>query len=100
MSRPPTTPPSRPSGPAHLGLGQAQAAGQLLPLGADHVVVLLEGPLQPQQLRGREGGADPFGLPGEGSVEQQALRTAVLTWPAGGDTHRSVTSFRFFFFTK
>jgi len=57
----------------YLGLGEAEAAGQLLALGAHHVVVLLEGPLQPQELRRREGGADALGLPSEGAVEEQAL---------------------------
>lgn len=65
---------------AYLRLSQAQPAGQLLPLGSDHVVILLEGALQTQQLRRREGRADAFGLPGERSVEQKVLRTAVLTW--------------------
>lgn len=65
---------------AYLRLSQAQPAGQLLPLSADHVVILLEGALQTQQLRRREGRADAFGLPGERSVEQQVLWTAVLTW--------------------
>lgn len=65
---------------AYLRLRQAQPAGQLLPLGSDHVVILLEGALQTQQLRRREGRADAFGLPGKRSVEQQVLRTAVLTW--------------------
>ena len=58
---------------AYLGLGQAEAVGQLLPLGADYVVVLLEGPLQPQQLRGRESRADTLGFPGEGPVQEQAI---------------------------
>lgn len=57
----------------YLGLGEAEAAGQLLALGAHHVVVLLEGPLQPQELRRREGGADALGFPGKGAVEEQAL---------------------------
>lgn len=43
-------------------------------------MILLEGAFQTQQLRRREGRADAFGLPGERSVEQQVLRTAVLTW--------------------
>lgn len=34
----------------YLGLGEAEAAGQLLALGAHHVVVLLEGSLQAQEL--------------------------------------------------
>ncbi|KAL7984816.1 hypothetical protein Chor_003386 [Crotalus horridus] len=56
-----------------LGLGEAEAAGQLLVLGAYHIVVLLEGALQLQQLRGRKGGADPLRLPGEGPMEEQVL---------------------------
>lgn len=57
----------------YLGLGEAEAAGQLLALGAHHVVVLLEGPLQPQELGRREGGADALGFAGEGPVQEQAL---------------------------
>lgn len=67
----------------HLRLGQAEAAGQLLPLGAYHVMVLLEGPLQAQQLRRREGGSDPLGLPGERAVEEQAVLGRVVTYRAG-----------------
>lgn len=69
-----------PVGPTYLGLGQAQPAGQLLPLRSDHVVILLEGPFQAEQLRWREGRPDAFGLPGEGAVEEEVLRTVLLTW--------------------
>lgn len=65
---------------AYLGLGQAQPAGQLLPLRSDHVVILLEGPFQTEQLRWREGRPDAFGLPGERAVEEEVLRTVLLTW--------------------
>ena len=42
-------------------------------------MVLLEGSLQPEELGGREGGPDAFGLPGEGTVEQQAVLGHVVT---------------------
>lgn len=57
----------------YLGLGEAEAAGQLLAFGAHHVMVLLEGPFQPQQLGWGEGGADAFGFAGEGAVQEEAL---------------------------
>lgn len=57
----------------YLGLGEAEAAGQLLALGAHHVMVLLKGPFQPQQLGWGEGGADTFGFAGEGAVKEEAL---------------------------
>lgn len=60
-------------GDYYLRLREAEAAGQLLPLGAHHVVVLLEGALQAQQLRGREGRADPLGLAREGAVQKQPV---------------------------
>lgn len=65
---------------AYLRLRQAQPAGQLLPLRPDHVVVLLEGPFQAQQLRGRERRPDAFGFPGERAVQEQVLRAVVLPW--------------------
>lgn len=65
---------------AYLRLGQAQPAGQLLPLRPDHIVVLLEGPLQAQQLRGRERRPDAFGLPGERAVQEKVLRAVVIPW--------------------
>lgn len=65
---------------AYLRLGQAQPTGQLLPLRSDHVVILLEGSFQTEQLRGREGRPDAFGLPGERAVKEKVLRTVVLTW--------------------
>jgi hypothetical protein len=34
----------------HLCLGEAEAAGELLPLCSHHIVVLLKGPLQPEEL--------------------------------------------------
>lgn len=71
---------------AHLRLRQTQRAGQLLPLRSDHVVVLLEGSLQSEQLGRREGRPDPFGFPGERAMEQQVLRTAVLSWTQRGRT--------------
>ena len=45
-----------------------QRLGEVLPLLAHHVLVVLEGLLQLEQLRGGEGGADPLGLP-EGQQE-------------------------------
>lgn len=61
---------------------------ELLPLGSDHVVVLLEGVLEAQQLRGGEGGSDPFGLPGQSVVEQEALRTGLAACGRGGEERR------------
>ena len=52
-----------------------QRLGEVLPLLAHHVLVVLEGLLQLEQLRGGEGGADPLGLP-EG---QQELRKTGVT---------------------
>lgn len=69
---------------SHLRLGQAEAVGQLLPLGSHHVVVLLEGSLQAQQLRRGEGRPDALRLPGEGSVEQQAVLGHVVTYIGTG----------------
>lgn len=57
--------------------------GQLFPLRSHHVVVLLEGSFQPQQLGGGEGRPDPLGLPGEGAVEQQAVLGHLVTWSRG-----------------
>lgn len=65
---------------AYLCLRQAQAVGQLLPLGSNNIVVLLEGSFQTQQLRRGEGRSDALGLPGEGAVEQQAVLGHVVTW--------------------
>jgi len=42
----------------HLRLGQIQGLGELLALLPHHVLVLLEGLLELEQLAGREGGAD------------------------------------------
>lgn len=64
---------------AHLCLRQAQAVGQLLPLGSNNIVVLLEGAFQAQQLRRGEGRPDALRLPGEGAVEQQAVLGHVVT---------------------
>lgn len=55
-----------------LRLGEAEGLRELLPLGADHVVVLLERVLQLQQLRRGERGADPLRLPER--VQQEARR--------------------------
>ena len=52
----------------YLSLAQVERLGELLPLLANHVLVLLEGLLQLQQLVGREGRADPLRLP-EGEQE-------------------------------
>ncbi len=52
----------------YLSLRQTEAVSELFPLGSDYIMVLLEGSLQAQQLRGRERGADPLGLPRERSV--------------------------------
>ncbi|KAG7235801.1 hypothetical protein INR49_002188 [Caranx melampygus] len=64
----------------HLCFRQTQAVGQLLPLGSHHVVILLEGSLQPEQLGRGEGRPDPLGFPGEGTVEQQTVLGHVVTW--------------------
>ncbi len=75
----PIMPPSS-SHHAYLRLGQTQPAGQLLPLGSNYVVIFLKGSFQTEQLRGRERCPDPFGFPGERTVKQQVLWTAVLAW--------------------
>lgn len=66
----PNRPPQKIGENVYLRFGEAEAAGQLFPLGSYHVVILLKGSLQPQQLRGREGRADPFGLACEGPVQK------------------------------
>ena len=53
-----------------------QCLGELLPLLAHHVLVVLEGLLQLEQLRGGEGRADPLGL----SEGEQELWKARGTW--------------------
>lgn len=45
---------------AYLRLGQAQSLGKLLALRAHHIMIALEGVLQLEQLRWREGGANAF----------------------------------------
>lgn len=70
----------------YLRLRQAQPAGQLLPLRSDHVVVLLEGSFQAEQLRGRERRPDAFGFPGERAVQEKVLRTVVFPWNAQTNT--------------
>lgn len=67
------------SSDSYLSFCEAQPVGQLLPLGSHHIVVLVEGALQPQQLRGGEGGANALGLAGERAMQEQAVRAAVLT---------------------
>ena len=57
----------------HLCLGEVEHLGELLPLLAHDVLVLLEGLLEFEELRGTEGGADPFGLT-EGQQEGWKLR--------------------------
>lgn len=75
---------------AHLRLRQAQTVGQLLPLGSHHVVVLLEGSLQAQQLGRGEGRPDALRFPGEGTVEQQAVLGHVVAWNRRREQSRSV----------
>lgn len=77
-------------GDYYLRLREAEAAGQLLPLRTHHVVVLLEGALQSQQLRGREGRADPLGLAREGAVQKQPVLGHVTGCgrAAAGNTRR------------
>lgn len=65
-------------GPAHLSFREAEAVRQLLPLGAHHVVILLEGVFQPQKLGRGKGGADPLRLSGQGVVQKEALRACVV----------------------
>lgn len=77
--------------PAYLRLSQAQPAGQLLPLRSDHIVILLEGSFQTEQLRGRECRSDAFGLPGERAMEEQVLRTMVLAWKPQRKTQLTFT---------
>ena len=47
----------------HLSFGEVERLSQLLALLADHVVIVLEGVLELQQLTGRERRPDPLGLP-------------------------------------
>lgn len=72
---------------SYLGLGEAETVGQLLPLRSHHIMVLLEGVLQPEELGRGEGGSDPFGFPGQSVVQQEALRTGVIA--CRGDTQGS-----------
>ena len=65
-------------GPAHLSFREAEAVRQLLPLGAHHVVILLEGVFQPQKLGRGKGGADPLRLSGQRVVQKEALRACVV----------------------
>lgn len=51
---------------------------QLLPLGAHHVVVLLEGVFQPQKLGRGKGGSDPLRLSGQRVVQKEALWACVI----------------------
>ena len=53
-----------------------QCLGEFLPRLAHHVLVVLEGLLQLEQLRGGEGRSDPLGL----SEGKQELRKAGGTW--------------------
>lgn len=45
---------------AYLRLGQAQSLGKLLTLRTHHIMIALEGMLQLEQLRWREGGTNAF----------------------------------------
>lgn len=45
---------------AYLRLGQAQSLGKLLTLRTHHIMIALEGVLQLEQLRWREGGTNAF----------------------------------------
>lgn len=75
---------------AHLCFRQVETVGQLLPLGSHHVVVLLEGSFQAQQLGRGEGRPDAFRFPGEGTVEEQAVLGHVVAWNRGREQSRSV----------
>ena len=54
---------------SHLCFRQTETVGQLFPLGSYYVVIILERPLKPQELRRGEGGADALGFSGEWAVE-------------------------------
>ena len=56
----------------HLGFGELETLGEILPLGAHHVVIPFELLLELEELRGREGGADPLRLPVERVAHQQS----------------------------
>lgn len=75
-------------GPTHLSFREAEAVRQLLPLGAYHVVVLLEGVFQPQKLGRGKGGSDPLRLSGQRVVQKEALGARVV--PCGGHNIRPV----------
>lgn len=66
-------------GPTHLSFREAEAVCQLLPLGAHHVVVFLEGVFQPQKLGRGKGGSDPLRLSGQRVVQKEALRACVVS---------------------
>lgn len=76
---------------AHLCFRQAQTVRQLLPLGSDDVVVLLEGSLQAQELGRREGCPDALRLPGKRTVEEQAVLGHVVAWNRRQKQSRSVS---------
>ena len=59
---------------SYLCLGEVEGLGELLPLGSHHVLVLLEGLLQLQQLAGAERRPDPLRLP-EGQQERREIRS-------------------------
>lgn len=50
------------AGAAYLRLREAKSLGQLLALGAHHIMIALKGVLQLKQLRRREGGSYPLWL--------------------------------------
>lgn len=75
-------------GPAHLSFREAEAVRQLLPLGAHHVVVFLEGVFQPQKLGRGKGGSDPLRLSGQRVVQKEALGACVV--PCGGHSRSPV----------
>ena len=58
----------------YLGLGEIQGFGQLLPLLPHHVLVLLEGLLQLEELAGGEGCPDPLWF-AEWQEELREVRT-------------------------
>lgn len=62
-----------------LCLGEVEGLGELLPLGAHHVLVLLKGLLQLQQLTRAERRPDSLGLP-EGQQEGGEVMTAGESW--------------------
>lgn len=84
----------------HLCLRQAQTVGQLFPLRSHHVVVLLKGSLQAQQLRRREGRSDAFRFPCKWTVEKETVLGHVRPWGRQNQQPQiSETDFKSFHFS-